>query len=476
MLLDAANRLDDWYHGSLTKLIELGACYCVAVRPGFVAADFDGCDGQESADRYAMSLSSMGLTPVCLNSGGKGRAHVWCLIADPCLRSNARALIKPLGGDDRTESRIRPPFNPHRTGVAMSLRGGLTVASALAALDPKQVHVIEQPGAGQRSPGLIDDPKLIELLRTEGADRSRHAFRVVGYMKPRGYPVEAILQAILDHPEGAGHKYFYPRRKRVSEQVAMETARVDIYRSFEKVSGYRPARINSTVADRLDQIEFQALNHPWGPRKKGVQTMLLACIAYCQARVRLDFTMSQRSLQELCKIGQRTSGRRLKELITEGWIECTVQPTMLHSGTYVLLLRATQEYPRNDSLRDTPIKGACSIQVSHLMDVFSEAFVGRPSLGNLVLFILGMPDSFTVEQLGQAAGRSKKSTWQGLKNAEALGLVKPDGKYWVSTIDSEVLREAARCRGKENWLRNAKVTNQLARDAHRRFLEENLVP
>lgn len=454
-------------HLSARKAVETRRSYCVPVRSGLVAADFDDKtpngrpqNGAQQADKFAADLKHLGLRPVVVNSGGEARAHVWCQVRKDLIEQ-VRQKIKDYDGDDRTASKIRPPFAPHRMGTSMSLRGNLTVEEALNAL------TIEDD-----APQNIEDPQLLEMLHSIGdGDRSVHVMRVVGYMKRHGYTDDQTVKAILDHPQGAGNKYFYRKNGR-------RLGRPDPKRSQKIRDAYRKASETAESPDRkqiepmLNRMESYAMSYTWPKRNEALLPTYKVLLDVGFKQGRLNVGISCRELAERVGVGRATAARHLNKLSHLGFIQQDQSATITAATTYHLVPKGDLETLRGETLNSTPQGHTGCARVSHFVVIAVDAFFGRGSSRNWFTHLTQMPDLFTISDLADAGHRSYESARKALSWFEFHGLVKRDGRRWTPTITEETIQGAAQARQTAGRIERMKIEHTHQRNGWREYMAD----
>ena len=438
LLLDSKNVSQGQRKWTAAQAVQSEQTYCVKVKRGYIAVDFDGTQGSKDADQFCEYLRGIGCHPVAVNSGGKNRAHVWCKMPEGLIDS-AREKIATFKGDDRTGNRMRPPLSPHRTGAPVSLRG-ISVEDALEAL------------GGAKQP--IYAPLLKTLLETtDYEDRSSHVMRVVGHMKRGGYSESEVIEAVLAHPKGVGHKLYYPRLRRDASKY--------IAKAYQKANCSDQDR--EAVLPLLREIHAQALATVWPARNHALLVTLIVLIEIATRTGKLEITCSCRQLAEETGIGTMTAIRHIKKLIQHGWLTRTRNATISQGGQYRLTRPNEGETNGNGTYSNTPpLRG--SIGMSHFGGIAVEAFAGRGSARNYFLFIVGFEGEFSTGDLARVSNRSYESARRQLRFFESLGLVKRTGSSWLPTVTADTLKEAADRRGKTGWIERTKRHHRLDRD------------
>jgi hypothetical protein len=171
---------------------ESGRAFVVHVARDILAIDADALEAE--AMTLAAQLTAAGERPVILDSGGgPGRLHVFARIEDPRQHERWRLRAKELGLGPRDV--IRPPYAPHRNGLARSvLHGADDPHAALAILTP----AVPLPKVSAR---------VRKLLRH--GDDDQHSFRTADGAIDRS----AVLQAIVDGYVAAGWREGEIRRR-----------------------------------------------------------------------------------------------------------------------------------------------------------------------------------------------------------------------------------------------------------------------
>ncbi len=190
------------------EAVESNVAYFLWPHPKFTPVDFDtdeamyAQDGITRAMAFTEQLWKDGIPFVSLTSGGNNSAHVWCVV-HPAKGKAFAETIRDFDGDDRTRKGIRPPFAPHRSGGEMALIYPGTFEEALLILKAPHADDIRH-----------EDRQAHDLLVQAGEpNRSRHIFRTAGHYKRKGYSECAFVYDVLRHPDGAGHKLYYPNKK-----------------------------------------------------------------------------------------------------------------------------------------------------------------------------------------------------------------------------------------------------------------------
>ena len=339
------------------------------------------------ARRLCGVLDELGVAHLRTASGPSGGQHVWVRLTAPGapadkVRELAHALRQHYPSLDSaplnnpTTGAVRPPGAPHRHGGhSLPYLRGKSLIDMLADMDkgtsPEVVQWLlarhphsELPQRDHRTRmvRLIDDQAGIRLDRPQrpltartrallsttpppGTDRSALAHSILLGMATTGHSL-ADVQAAVESAPGLA------RLREDKDRGCDDTARQWL-RAVEAAARFIPSAVEERepIDNELDQIEAVVMEDPtrWA-RAGGAsdERILHALIVLARTARTRTLDIDVRRLAEAAAIDASTVSRRLRTLISDGWVTLIRQGSGTRASTWELNLHfsaATQGEP-----------------------------------------------------------------------------------------------------------------------------------
>jgi hypothetical protein len=472
LLIGKLNQRESFRNWTAEVASEANRAYCVEIKPHLMAFDFDQSNGKELAQQMAKRLEALGEGPVFFASGGRGRAHLW--VAPRYMPfDQIEALGREFKADNRSDTRIRPPLSPHRSGAGMTLLHPADMAEALARLaptgrarppkptEPDRHNSSEPTGPDRKLKDANAEAKRQTMLHDVGRpNRSVHIFRVAGFYRSNGLSAAEFIRDVKAHPEGVGHKYFHPRPRRDMDR-----------RLAQDYSNAQSSRSNADRAGTLREIELAqqaAQNYAWPSRCNALATFA-TILSKARALGSTEIALSVRDMAELAGISAPTASRHLKILLSHAFLSVIEQAYGVNATSYKILCPELKH-----SLTPPYAPLGCE-RVFQLGTLSHDAFQRRGSWRHVCIYLQGSEAPLTVRELANRSHRSQKAVRNTLNRLEALGLAeRHDDGTWSATITDETLTAAADMRQTTGRAKLRRAEHQRHRDGWHQHLTFNL--
>jgi predicted ArsR family transcriptional regulator len=464
---DGGNLCDGWCDSP--AVVGKGIPYCVEVRNGLVVFDIDHEKGVTEALQAVQILASINMKAALWESSdGSGKAHLWvpydseseyltiCGIVDKMI-----VCTKP--DNRRDNSRIRPPFSPHTTGVNMNLIHPPTEAEALQILQlgtgrPPQRAATVEP---QRKPKPKDYKRpsvtpSLERTFTESVpkgQRSQRVFANACRSKGVGMTADQWCAKVLEHPNGIGEKAY----------EKSNPSRWLITQVWDKAKPSNGGLRDPEAIRQIEAIEIAARS--WEPPKRQTGATALLCriieLAISTGKIELAISLAQAGAWTASN--KNTGRNRLKWLEDAGWLVKIRNHSEVEAAVYRLQIPAelkgyTPPY--------TPADPEGVYEGIRLIQSHPDAFIGR-SLGLTILRKLVTMEAATSKEIAEILERKHSSIKKNLQFLHSIGLVSLEAGVYRPTVTEGRLLEAARLREEQTGCRPGRYVGRVEAEIER---------
>lgn len=430
--------------------------FCGFMRDGMAIYDIDHQEGVQASLRAVQELERHSIFPVVIESSrGTGRAHLYVPYDTEEERVFTEKLLKEWlpKCDNRTKSRIRPPFSPSAkpNGLPMALVYPKGEEDAYRRLKlgkgkrPRREELPPPPSKESKEFPLM----TLELERefkkpVEKGFRSEHLFRLGGICKGLGWSPYEFESACLFFRSGAGSKALRKPKGWLITQV------------WNKVQASKGGARSQEAKEYIARLKAWSV---WAPPKQqsGAKTLIDAILEQVEATGKYEgFHLSYREASALMGTSNTgTAQRRITWLLEAGFLEVTKKGSLTMATEYRVCLpkESLNSYTPIHSLTLGSSQGVyeCNRLVSSkeasLLRSYREAFHGL-NTGYMVAWELLSQGKATAKALSERLNRKVSLIKKYLRALEFFELVQEVNGVWSLTLSEHKLEGMTRAREK----------------------------
>lgn len=414
MLITAENKNGGWT--SVHDAVRSQSVYCVEVDDDIVAIDDDSENGEGT--RHALGLlTDRHIEPVLVESGQRGRRHVFARVPEDDVRCEIVAECRRLGLDVRR--RIRPALSPHRQGGTSKL---LEPEGQLAAL-----------GRLARPTGIAGLSLRIRALIRHGDLRGRYRSNsealqaIVNAAINVGASFDQVLYLLAD-PTNLGGKRLRDETRQGGHAGAVKYLRRS-WVAAQHHSGDKPRQLKGPLARSAIARAVAGIHAlPWGGQSGATDYSVFLALLDIANRVQsTQFQISHRELAERAGVNRVTASTSLTRIRDRRLL--SILPAGRSEITTVCLSLCGFE-PIQDAHTPPRKEIGSKLHVDH--DVFRSLGVGKGPLRSYDAIRRG---ASTPGEIQQTTDSHRTTIRTHLIKLTAVGLIEQDssGRLRVNT-------------------------------------------